>query len=294
MKKIIGIFVLSTSLLFVPLDGIDFEEFDTAEKSKKPSVNLRENAFDQQQRIQAARIKETPEKSFTKSAETKPASGIHLNITSHEPVKQLGDRSSFEHALKNKDLDSAKQMIKQMRDSHLTTEEFAKHLKETYDSAPDIKSLYPGKSVEQARKAFMKDLDEISPHVAKTFRDAFTVKKPMKEPQARDDEAYFDWLKDNPERIMHPTELHEPTPLEIAVNRNSPEMGRKIIEIAKEHKMKPLDIVDPLINAYKNIMKTKGEDAAYEYVQKVYDLGIERVSKIFYEHISKINFPKQG
>lgn len=199
--------------------------------------------------------------------------------------------NSLEKAFKNRDLESAKQILTQAKKSGIPLETALQPLFERYNNSNGVKltDIYSGKSMDDARTQLVKDLKTVSPHTAKSFRDLFTQFKVI-EPQARNDQAYFDWLDQNPDRILHPAALHEKTPFEIAVATDSPEMAQGIIKLAKKHKISAQNLVEPLVNEYINIMNTKGETAAHEFVSKVYNLKIDRISKVFFDEIQDIQF----
>lgn len=229
-----------------------------------------------------------PNESLTK---IDPKFLMRPKIAPHEPIKELSNRSSFEQAIKTRDLDHARLLFNHAKESDVTTEEFVKHLHDRYNNTHGkITDLYSGKKTEEAREQLMQDLLTINPHLAKTFRDSFKVKDNAPSFHERNDNEYFQHLDQYHDQITNPTKINEPTPFEIAVLTGSKEMAQKIIELAKKHKISASTLIDPLMNEYKKIMKTKGQIAAQEFVKKVYDLKIQRISEVFYNNIKDINF----
>lgn len=211
------------------------------------------------------------------------------NVASHEPVKEFDNRSPFEQAIKNRDFENAKQMFAHIQNSRITTEEFAKPLVDRYNNTHGkITDLYSGTTMDEARDQFIQDLRTINPHLAKTFRDSFKVKPQNINPQARNDDAYFHHLDQNPDQIIFPHTIHEHTPFEAAVLTGNKKMADQVVELAKKHKIAPTDLIDPLVNEYKKIMQTQGESAAHAFVNKVYDLKIKRISEIFHKKIKNL------
>ncbi len=208
----------------------------------------------------------------------------------YTPNPRFDGRSEFEQALKEKNLDRAKELFNQIRTSPVTTEMVVAHLHDRYNNLHGkITDLYSGKSMDQARQKFTQDLNTVSPHLGKIFRDSFTTKKTVPT-IAREDQPYYDWLNTNPERITNPEEFHEYTPFEVAVKTGSKEMAQKTVEVAKKNKVSALDLTDPLINEYKKIMKKEGSQAAYDFLQKIYALDIPRISDLLHTYIKDIDF----
>jgi hypothetical protein len=267
-------------------------EFDwTTSKSERSSIPRKELQFEKQQRQEINK-----EQSAMRSKKTTPQASIRSldDYTAHEAIPLYDGRSKFLQALKTRDLDGAKNLWNQVRNSNLTTEDFAKHIVDAYNSKPDMVNIYSGKSFDEAHDLLMKDLVEINPHLAKTFRDQFKT-QPKSSPalQPRNDQAYFDWLDENPTEITQPYALHEKTPFEVAVATASPEMADGIIKVARSHGYSSLDLVDPLINEYKKTLRTQGEDAALKLVDKVTALGNKRISRVFLDHVIEINAAMQ-
>ncbi|HSW75687.1 MAG TPA: hypothetical protein VLG50_01475, partial [Candidatus Saccharimonadales bacterium] len=249
------------------------EEEALLKSTREAELNRR---FNEQERAQRP-LEERGTKRTTVAAEPvrTQSTGVHLDLAPHERDSKTG-RSPFEEAVKSKDLEKAKQLWEQSRDSNVTTEEFVAHLKERYSKPASLAELYPGKSYDQARDAFAKDLQTVSPHVANVLSDSFIKEnKAAPKPQARTDKPYFDWLEKNPMRLLTSDKAHEETPLETAIRENNPEMGEKLIELAKDYsaknpknKITPLQLLDPVINEYKKIKNSSGEQAAFDYALK--------------------------
>jgi hypothetical protein len=197
----------------------------------------------------------------------------------HLPDRKLGGtRSPFENEIRNGEIEKAKELWEQSKKSNVTTEEFVAHLKETYNNTKAVVDLYPKRKLsdEQARKAFESDLEKISPHLYKVFRDSFTMEnKYAAKPQARTDKDYFDWVEKNPRHLTIPDARNHETPLETAIREDSPEMAKKIFEVADKNNIKPIDLAEPLINNFKKILNPKSgardEKAANIYAKKVID-----------------------
>ncbi|OGB86294.1 hypothetical protein A3J41_01715 [candidate division TM6 bacterium RIFCSPHIGHO2_12_FULL_38_8] len=211
------------------------------------------------------------------------------NVAPHEPVKEFDNRSPFEQAIKNRDLENARQMFTNIQNSYTTTEEFAKPLVERYNNTRGkITDLYSGTTMDEARNQLMQDLHTINPHLAKTFRDSFKVKPQNITPQTRNDDAYFHHLDQNPDQITVPFAIHEHTPFETAVLTGNKKMADRIAELAKKHKIAPNHLVDPLVNEYKKILQTEGSKGAHAFANKIYDLQIKRISEIFHKKIKNL------
>lgn len=267
----------SATILLAP--DAEFDWNTGTVRSKSPDTALK---FEQQKHERLAEQKKTINKPKTKSiSEFKP----------HEPIESYDNRSKFLQAFKLRDMRSAQNMWTSTRTSDLTTNDFLQHVFKAYHSRPDMAKIYPGKSLDEAHDMLMKDLVDVSPHLAKTFRDSFKTKgKDLTEPVARDDQAYFDWLNEYPTEITMPVQLHAQTPFEIAVTTGSVDMAKGVIKVAAQNDISIMDLIDPLINEYKVIVKTKGEQAALGFVDKVTALGIKKVSRLFLDTVQQINF----
>lgn len=181
-------------------------------------------------------------------------------------------------------------MFDQLRHSSAQTKDAVESLRNLYNSTKAVVDMYPGKNAEQARMQLMQDLVRVNKHLAKVFNDSFVVKSGSDIPSVEDPAAFLAYLRDYPATIYHPAQRHTPTPLEIAIFHSDTDLAQQIITIAQEHKIKPMDLIDPLINEYKSLMNSKGETAAHAFVQKIYDIGNDTISKLLHRHLSKIDF----
>lgn len=277
-----SLYLLCWAALLRAPDAIEFD--GNSGKSLRTSSLDRELQLEQQKRQKITESKKTVIKPKTKSI---------ADFQPHEPIESYDNRSRFLQAIKLRDIDSAQQMWQSTRTSDLSTNDFVQHVFKAYNSRPDMAKIYPGKSFDEAHTLLLKDLEDINPHVAKTFRDSFKTKsKTQAAPVARDDQAYFDWLDKYPTEITMPFEINAQTPFETAVATGSAEMARGIMKIAEQHNISTMDLIDPLINEYKIIMKDKGEQAALAFVDKVMALDIKRVSRLFLNTVQQIDFSK--
>lgn len=136
--------------------------------------------------------------------------------------RKLGGRSPFER-LTSRDIPKAKLLWEQARDSKVTTEEFIEPLIKQYDNL-DL----------HARAEFEKNLKEVSNHLYKTFVESDKIEnKFAPKQQARTDQPYFDWLEEDPTRLLS-AKAHQETPLETAIRESSSEMTEKIFELVEK------------------------------------------------------------
>jgi hypothetical protein len=210
------------------------------------------------------------------------------SVRYHEPQKQYAGRSEFEQALKMQDFDKASQIFDHVRKSPLTTEQFAVHLKDLYSRTSKLVDIYPDKTSDEAGDAMMNDLYAISPHLAKVLRDSFNIKSKNVNQLDLSDDDRIKKLRKNPYHITNPDGFHEKTPLEIAVDKQKKDLAGRILKLAKNHGVEIVDLVDPLINNYKNILQKDGYAKAHAYLKTIYNLENEEISKAVYDHIKDI------
>lgn len=215
----------------------------------------------------------------------------------------INGRSLFEDEIKNafearkknskltreKSLQKAQDLWEQSQRSKIPAREFVMHLKDRYNNNT-LHDVYSGQHLDFARKEFEADLKEISPFLYKTWRDSFFTKRRSSKIQVRTDVPFFAWLNENPQYLTFPEKENEPTPLEVACDGKSSEMAQKIIYIADVHEVSIKTLCEPLVEKYKIIYLTDGEGAAFDYLQSIYDLHIDELSRAMFESVKNIQF----
>lgn len=177
-----------------------------------------------------------------------------------EPVRSFNGRSRIQESLRIGDHQGVKLLIRQAKESGV---DVAQHLVDTYNTPEMMRSIYNGKTVDEASQLFVNDLIKVDPKLERDVRQKHQGAKTI---PVRNDAKYMQMLNDTPSLINKTSVLTEKTPLQTACAGGSKVMAMSVLEAATTHNVSPEELAAPIIKDYQTILFYEGEDAALKFI----------------------------